>query len=60
MHVQHVHELYFLIEKNPALFNVQRYVLNSLLKHYLTRVIVFPEIIENEYFVNISLIFNDY
>ena len=35
--VQDVHESYFLLEKNPALSEVQRYVFDSLLKHHLIR-----------------------
>ena len=34
---QHLYELYFLLLKNPALAEVQRYVFDSLLKHPLTR-----------------------
>ena len=34
---QHLYESYFLLEKNPALSEVQRYVSDSLLKHHLTR-----------------------
>ena len=30
-------ESYVLLEKDPALSEVQRYVLDSLLKHHLTR-----------------------
>ena len=37
MQVQHVYESYFLLEKNPALSDVQRYVFDSLLKYHLTR-----------------------
>ena len=37
MHVQHLYESYFWLEKNPALSEAQRYVFNSLLKHRLTR-----------------------
>ena len=39
--VQHVYESYFLLEKNPALSEVKRYVFDSLLKHHLTRDITF-------------------
>ena len=35
--VQHVYELHFLLEKNPALSEIQRYVFDSLLKHHITR-----------------------
>ena len=35
--VQHLYESYVLLEKNPALSEVQRYVFDSLLKHHLTR-----------------------
>ena len=35
--VEHLYESYFLLEKNPALSEVQRYVFYSLLKHNLTR-----------------------
>ena len=35
--VQHLYGSYFLLEKNPALSEVQRYVYYSLLKHHLTR-----------------------
>ena len=34
---QHLYESYFLLLKNPALTEVQRYVFDSLLKHQLTR-----------------------
>ena len=34
---QHLNESYFLLLKNPALIEVQRYVFDSLLKHQLTR-----------------------
>ena len=34
---QHLYESYFLLLKNPALAEVQRYVFDSLLKHQLTR-----------------------
>ena len=34
---QHLYESYFLMLKNPALTEVQRYVFDSLLKHQLTR-----------------------
>ena len=34
---QHLYESYFLLLKNPALAEVQRYVFDSLLKHKLTR-----------------------
>ena len=37
MQVQHAYESYFLLEKNPALADVQRYVFDSLSKHHLTR-----------------------
>ena len=37
MQVQHLYESYVLLEKNPALSEVQRYVFDSLLKHHLTR-----------------------
>ena len=32
MQVQHLYESYVLLEKNPALSEVQRYVFDSLLK----------------------------
>ena len=35
--VQHLYESYVLLEKNPALSEVQRYAFDSLLKHHLTR-----------------------
>ena len=35
--VQHLHESYFLLLKKPALPEVQMYVLDSLLKHQVTR-----------------------
>ena len=35
--VQHLYESYVLLEKNPALSEVQRYVFDTLLKHHLTR-----------------------
>ena len=35
--VPNLYESYFLLEKNPALSEVQRYVFDSLLKHHLTR-----------------------
>ena len=34
---QHLYESYFLLLKNPALAEVQRYVFDSLLKNQLTR-----------------------
>ena len=34
---QHLYESYFLLLKNPALTEVQRYVIDSPLKHQLTR-----------------------
>ena len=34
---QQLYESYFLLEKNPAFSEVQRYVCDSLLKHPLTR-----------------------
>ena len=34
---QHLYESYVLLEKNPALSEVQRYVFDSLLQHHLTR-----------------------
>ena len=34
---KHLCESYFLLLKNPALTEVQRYVFDSLLKHQLTR-----------------------
>ena len=37
MQVQDLYDSYFLLEKNPALSEVQRYVFDSLLEHYLTR-----------------------
>ena len=37
VHVHHLYESYFLLEKNPALSEVKRYVFDSLLKHHLTR-----------------------
>ena len=45
MQVQHVYESYFLLEKNPALSDVQRYVFDSLLKHFLTRDNTFAQMI---------------
>ena len=35
--VKHVDESNFLLEKNPALIEVQRYIFDPLLKHHLTR-----------------------
>ena len=35
--VQHLYESYFLLLKKPALSEVQRYVIDSLLKHQLIR-----------------------
>ena len=35
--VQHLYESYFLLLKKPALFEIQRYVFDSLLKHQLSR-----------------------
>ena len=37
MQVQHLYVSYFLLLKDPALSEVQRYVFASLLKHQLTR-----------------------
>ena len=37
MQVQHLYESYVLLEKNPDLSEVQRYVFDSLLKEKLTR-----------------------
>ena len=34
---QHLYELYFVLLKNPALIEVQRYDFDSLLKQQLTR-----------------------
>ena len=34
---QCLYESYFLLLKNPALTEIQRYVFDSLLKHHLTR-----------------------
>ena len=35
--VQHFYESYFLLLKKPALYEVQRYVFDSLLKNQFTR-----------------------
>ena len=37
MQVKHLNKSYFLLEKNPALSEVQRSVFDSVLKHHLTR-----------------------
>ena len=45
MQVQHVYESYFLLEKNPALSDVRRYVFDSLLEHFITRDNTFAQMI---------------
>ena len=42
--VQHINESYFLLLKNPALSEVERYVFDILLKHQFTKDYTFASI----------------